>query len=222
MSIRDVAQDAPGIKEAFHYPGEDGVIVHELLDNAPVAGKLQKGDIITEMNGKPVKTVQELRNTIAATPPGSELKLKVFRDQKFHDVSIHIGEQPENLETVSLRGNRVGPSIGSGKQATPYHGRTAAFPGPLIVVHPGHGAFTWSARLKFGLLHAKPVKPRSAAFKAGLRPGDVVTEVAGKPVNNAKEAADAIAKQEPGRTLLLYVSSSTAGGSRFVFVEPQK
>ena len=50
----------------------------------------------------------------------------------------------------------------------------------------------------------------------------MVTEVAGKPVNNAKEAADAIAKQEPGRTLLLYVSSSTAGGSRFVFVEPQK
>ena len=60
------------------------------------------------------------------------------------------------------------------------------------------------------------------AAKAGLRPGDVITEVAGKPVASAKEAADAIAKQEKGKILLLYVTTNTAGGSRFVFVEPQK
>jgi hypothetical protein len=41
-------------------------------------------------------------------------------------------------------------------------------------------------------------------------------------VANAKEAADEIAKQEPGKILLLYVTSNVPGASRFVFVDPQK
>jgi serine protease Do len=61
------------------------------------------------------------------------------------------------------------------------------------------------------------VRPRSAAFKAGLRAGDVITEVAGKPVSSAKEAADAIAKQDPDKIVLLYVTGPA--GSRFVFIE---
>ena len=70
VSIRDVAQDAAGIQQTFQYSGTDGVFVHDLLDNAPVAGKLERGDIITEMNGKPVESVQALRNQIAETAPG--------------------------------------------------------------------------------------------------------------------------------------------------------
>ena len=218
VSIRDVAQDAPGIQQAFHYPGKDGVIVHELLDNAPVSGKLQKGDIITEMNGKPVKTVQELRNAIAATPPGSELKLKVFRSGKLEDLTIKIGEQPENIEQVSLRRGGSGPgSVGAGKEATAeLRGMTLANPTDELAQK-----FGLTPDMRKGAVVTE-VKPRSTAFKAGLRAGDVITEVAGKPVHSAKEAADAIAKQDPGKILLLYVSSNTAGGSRFVFVEPQK
>ena len=64
------------------------------------------------------------------------------------------------------------------------------------------------------------VKPRSGAFKAGLRPGDVITEVAGKPVTSAKEAAAAISKEPSDKILLLYVNG--AAGARFVFVEPTK
>ena len=216
VSIRDVAQDAAGIQQAFNYTGTDGVFVHELLDNAPVAGKLERGDIITEMNGKPVKTVQELRNAIAATPPGSELKLKVFRNGKLQDTTIRIGEQPENLEQVASRGggNRPG-SIG--REMTPeLRGMTLSSPSDEVAQK-----FGLSADQRKGAVVTE-VKPRSAAAKAGLRPGDVITEVAGKPVSSAKEAADAIAKQEPGKILLLYVTSSTPGASRFVFVEPQK
>jgi serine protease Do len=219
VAIRDVAQDAAGIKEAFHYPANDGVIVHELLDNSPVEGKLKRGDIITEMNGKPVKTVQELRNAIAATPPGSELKLKVFRGQKMQDVSMKIGEQPENMEQVSMRGGRgTSPRSGSfaRESAAELRGMTLANPTDEVAQKLG---------LKAGEIKGAvvtEVKPRTPAFKAGLRPGDVITEVAQQPVADAKEAAEAIAKQDKGKMLLLYVTNSTAGASRFVFVEPQK
>jgi serine protease Do len=218
VSIRDVAQDAAGIQQAFNYSGTTGVFVHELLENAPVAGKLQRGDIITEMNGKPVKTVQELRNTIAATPPNSELKLKVFRGGKLQDTTIRIGEQPENLEQVSLPGgrNRPGTPGAPRESTTELRGMTLSNPTEELAQK-----FGLSAEQRKGAVVTE-VKPRSAAAKAGLRVGDVITEVAGKPVSTAKEAADAVAKQEPGKILLLYVTSSTPGGSRFVFVEPQK
>jgi len=218
VSIRDVAQDAAGIQQAFHYSGTDGVFVHELLDNAPVAGKLQRGDIITEMNGKPVKTVQELRNTIAATPPNSELKLKVFRGGKLQDTTIRIGEQPDNLEQVALRGggNRPGQPGSAKESSSELRGMTLANPNEDLVQK-----FGLSAEQRKGAVVTE-VKPRSAAAKAGLRPGEVITEVEGNPVTSAKEAAEAIAKKEPGKILLLYVTSNVPGASRFVFVDPQK
>jgi serine protease Do len=64
------------------------------------------------------------------------------------------------------------------------------------------------------------VKPRSAADKAGIRPGDLITHVAGQIVTNAQQAGEAIGKQDLTKGVRLYVSS--ADGSRFVFIEPEK
>jgi serine protease Do len=216
VEIMDVAREAAAIKQAFNYQGSDGVFVQRLVEDAPVVGKLQKGDIITEMNGKPVKSVQELRNTIAATPPGSELKLKVFRGGKNQDVTIKIGEQPDNLEQVAMRGSRGGPANRGGDAAV-----TGELRGMKLATPTDELAekFSLTPDLRKGAVVTE-VKPRSAAFKANLRPGDVITEVMGKPVANAKEAAEAISKQPADKILMLYVTGSS--GSRFVFVEPQK
>jgi serine protease Do len=64
------------------------------------------------------------------------------------------------------------------------------------------------------------VKVGSPAFRAGLRPGMVVTEVNNQAVASAREAAEVIAKHDADKILLLYVTDAT--GSRFVFVEAQK
>ena len=59
--------------------------------------KLQPGDIIETINGKAVDGVLELRNTVAANPPGRQMNFKVFRDGKEMDVEITLGEQPADL-----------------------------------------------------------------------------------------------------------------------------
>jgi len=214
VSIMDVSREADKIQQTLGFKGTDGVLVQETFAKTPATGKLQAGDIVTEMNGKPVKTVQQLRNTIAAMTPGSELKLKVFREGADADVSITLGEQPEDLTAVA------------GRRGLPGGGPAAADDNKADAL--GMKLATPSEELaqKFGLGDEPPkgaiitdVQPRSAAAKAGLRPGDLITKVAGKTVTTAKEAGDAIAKADPGKTLLLYVSSGQ-GGSRFVFVEP--
>jgi serine protease Do len=216
VSISDVSREAAAIKETFNYTKNEGVLVMEVMRNAPVFGKLQNGDIITELNGRPVKNVQELRNTVAATPPNTDLKAKVFRKGEVQELTIRLGEQPDNLEEVAMRGR-------------PGADRNAAAGGETTGELRGMKLATPNDQLaeKFGLAEdmrkgavVTEVKPRSGAFKAGLRPGDVITEVAGKPVASAKEAAAEIGKADPKKILLLYVNG--AAGARFVFVEPGK
>ena len=61
------------------------------------------------------------------------------------------------------------------------------------------------------------VDPDSPSAAAGLRPGDVVHEIARKPVGSAKEAVELSEKLKSETKVLLRVS--TRGASRYVVVE---
>jgi len=211
-----VSERAAAIQQTFHYPKQDGVLVMEVMPKAPVVGKLENGDIITELNGKQVKNVQELRNQIAATPPNTDLKVKVFRKGEEKDLTIRLGEQPDNLEEVAMRGARGGDRNAAGGVETTGEVRGMKLATPTDALAE---KYSLTPEMRKGALVTE-VKPRSGAFKAGLLPGDVITEVAGKKVSNAKEAAAEIAKQDPNKILLMYVTGPRA--SRFVFVEPSK
>jgi S1-C subfamily serine protease len=56
------------------------------------------------------------------------------------------------------------------------------------------------------------VRPGSAAARAGLKTGDVVTAVDGKPLNNAQELLQILAKLPAGKSVRLSVTH--ADGSR--------
>jgi serine protease Do len=218
VSIMDVSRvPAAAVRQAFNYEGTSGVLVQELMNGAPVKGKLERGDIITHLNGKSVGNVQDLRNSIAATPPGSELKLQVSRRGERKDVSIKLGEQPENLEEMAggrSRPFRSAPGSGDEDATAELRGMRLATPNEELVKK-----FGLTEELRKGAVVTE-VKRGSPAAKAGLQVGDVVTEVANKPVSSAREAAEVIAKQPAGEILLLYVTN--AAGSKFVFVEPAK
>src|SRR5205814_3382530 len=73
------------------------VLVRQVLPGTPAIGKLEPGDIITEVNGKNVESVQELRNAIAAMPPGEQVKMMVFRNGQTQDIALKLAEQPDNV-----------------------------------------------------------------------------------------------------------------------------
>ena len=70
-----------------------GVVVYDVQagSGAERAG-LRKGDVITALNGTEIKDPNTFRNSIASTPPGSEVTLTIKRDGREQQVRATLGE----------------------------------------------------------------------------------------------------------------------------------
>jgi serine protease Do len=200
---RDVARD-------FGFTQDTGIIVSQIIPGTPAAGQLREGDIITELNGKTVSTRDELRSEIAKTAPGDEVNLKVFRDGKTQDVTIKIGEQPENLSMDTLRdGHHAGsPAPDS---TTNLHDL-----GMRLSDLSDEQAQSMGLQNVQGALIVH-VQANSAAARAGLTAGDIITRVRNTHVANAEEAQNALSKADLAKGVRLYVTQPD-GSQRFVFI----
>ena len=212
VRISDASAE-PDLAKSFGYKGTDGVMVQQTFANTPAYNKLKAGDIVTALNGKSVKNTQELRNLIAATAPNTEVTLSVFRDGRKEDVKLKVGDQPEDVlaaATGEAQKSFTGRRGSKGESNAEALGMKLANP-------------TEEAATRFGVEPGKTgalvtqVNPRSPAAAKGIRPGDLITQVGGKEVANARDAASALAKADVKKGVRLYVTSRD--GSRFVFLE---
>jgi serine protease Do len=124
---------------------------------------------------------------------------------------VKIGEQPDDV-VAAARGGRPGraePANGSGASLESL-GVRLVNPSPELLRR---------FRLEEGTKGAvvTQVEPRSDAFTAGLRQGDVITRVNGTDVANVEEAQEAIKTGDAKKGIRLYVTN--ADGSRFVLVK---
>ena len=220
LGVAIASVNEPAVEElaqSFGYKEHDGVFVQQVMPDTPATGKLQKGDVITKLNGKAVRDVTELRNQIAALAPKSEVSLTVFRDGKTQDVKLTLGEQPEDLAVARNRNRGGGGENGGGEEAN------ADVKTKLGITL---GDMSDELEERFGVDKGvkgeivREVDPKSAAAREGIRPGDVITEVGKTQVNNAKDARDALGKADLAKGIRLYVVSRE--GSRFVFLQSEK
>lgn len=209
VSISDVARDLPKA-QSFGFKGDKGVLVEQTFANTPATGKLKPGDIVTEIDGKPVSDVQELRNKVAATAPNETIKMRVFRGGEFSTVELSVGEQPEDLMAVASKPGATSPRAEENKASNAL-GLKFANPNDPTLERFGLSG-------KDGAVVVQ-VSPQSPAGKAGIRVGDVITQVGETDVKNGREAAAAIAKQDLTKGVRFYVTN--AAGARFVLVEPE-
>src|SRR5687767_12211628 len=94
VEIRDVAADREEVQR-FGYDGKTGVFVRGVQKGGPSVGKLELGDVVVALNGKSVANMSELRNQVAATAPGTELRMDVIRDGQKQQITVTLGEQPD-------------------------------------------------------------------------------------------------------------------------------
>src|SRR5688500_8493258 len=214
IEIDDVAAPkTPRTKQALEavgYEGKEGVFVHGTQASAPASGKLQPGDVITTLNGKPVKSVQDLRNTIASTAPDTDVKLGVVRDGKPTDVTVKISEQPE--EVASTRGGRNRAPRGDATGVEALGIKLGTLTEELAEKHGVGGT-------KAGAIVTE-VAADSPAERFGLQVGDVITRVGKTPVNNAQEASEALKKADLAKGVTLSVTNKD--GSRLLTVQNQR
>jgi serine protease Do len=190
----DIA-DSLGLKKA------EGALVAEPQANSPAAkAGIESGDVITSVNGETVKDARELARTIGGMPPGTSVKLDVLHKGQDKVINLTLGQLPNNVEAKAdtEKDNSRGTDVARlGLTVAPANSVAGAGKDGVVVTE---------------------VDPKSAAADRGFKEGDVILEVGGKTVSNAKDVREAInsARDDKKNSVLMRVK--TGGMSRFIAV----
>ena len=179
--------------------GPEGAMVSDPQENGPAAkAGILAGDVITAVNGAPVKDAKDLARQIGAMAPGATAKLTVWRKGEQKTFSIALGELPNQREAKAGTPNSSGADV-------PRLGLTVAPAGQVA----GSGSE--------GVVVTQ-VDPNGLASDQGFKTGDVILEVGGKKVANPVDVRTALseAQKDGKRTILMRVKSGEE--TRFVAV----
>lgn len=200
----------PELAKEFKLEDAKGALVGEVTPKSPAeAAGIKEGDVIVEFNGKKVEDSRHLRLMVAQTPPGTKVTIKVIRDGKEKTITATLEELPS--EGLAKAG-RSGGGLKRGDATDPLDGVEVA-----DLDRRSREQYEIPDYVKGALV--VNVEPNSAAAAAGLRPGDVITEINRKPVRNADEAIEVSREVKSSRVLLRVWSQ---GGSRYVLVDASR
>ncbi|NVN86982.1 MAG: Do family serine endopeptidase [Rhodopseudomonas sp.] len=196
----------PEIADSLGLKAPEGALVAEPQRDGPAAkAGIESGDVITAVNGTPVKDARELARTIGGFAPGNAVKLNVFHKGSDKVVNLTLGKLPNTIEAKASNDNNDRGRSDSRGTEVPKLGLTLA-PASSVA---GAG--------KDGVVVTE-VDPKSAAADRGFKEGDVILEVAGKAVGSPGEVREALdaARNDNKNSVLIRVRSG--GSSRFVAV----
>ena len=72
----------------------NGIYVSEILPNGPASNSdLKIGDVITSIDNKKLKTINDLREYIYSKKPGDEVTLKIERKEKEQEINVTLGKK---------------------------------------------------------------------------------------------------------------------------------
>ena len=205
VSIQDVT---PTLAKEFDLPeSTGGALVAEVTPKSPAekAG-LKSGDVITELNGKPVKDSRHLKLQVAQIAPGVKVPLKIIRDGDEKSMEVVLKEFPTD-ETLAQGSQGDLETTSDALDGVTVSDIDAAVRRQLGLPASSKGALVAA------------VEDTSAAYEAGLREGDVILEINRKTVRDADEAVK-LSENIKDKRILLRVWSR--GASRFLVVDESK
>lgn len=213
VKIEDLDRPAPEdekLAESIRRSGfkGNGILVNSVESAGPAAkAGLQPGDVITHIDGRNFRTVEELRTYIARAKPDSKLTMTVYRDGKTEQLTINVGTQPESLQVASATPNDAGPELINsrdlGISVEEIDARRAQRYG-----------FTGG---RTGVIVTR-IAPNSLAAEMGLREGDVITRVDRTPVTTSRQFTEAMNAAKLNEGVRLVVRGQD-GMDRLVYIE---
>jgi len=92
----EVQEITPAVAESFGLPSTRGALIAGVLRGGPAdkAG-VKPGDVLVEVEGRPVADPTSMLNLIAALPPGVSARMKMKRQGKDLDADITVGRRPK-------------------------------------------------------------------------------------------------------------------------------
>jgi len=176
------------IAEGFKLPKPEGILIAKVEHKSPAeeAG-LKQGDIILELNGKPIKSLETFRNQVSMMNPGDTIELKIYRQGKRVPIRVKLASRVEAgaSQKLGIEVDDLSPELA--RQL----GYSTTEEGVVIT------------RVKSG----------SPAALAGLRPRYLIQEVNHKKIANTTEFEQAINEVGQNKMIILLVKSGKV--SRF-------
>jgi serine protease Do len=204
INIRNVDED---VAAAFQLKTSDGAFVESVVPGGPAdkAG-LKPGDTIVRVDGVNVKETRDLIGYVSAKAPATKVKLSIIRDGKEEPVTVALAERDaENAASndhEAQSGDESRGKIGiSVQNLTPDIRRMAGLEASMDG------------------LYVQQVKEVSPAADAGLREGDIIRQVNGKPVTSTEDFGRIVKNTPKGQYLRIYFLRPQAKVSLFALVK---
>jgi serine protease Do len=188
VGVADLTDDRV---KALHLKDDQGVEIGLIRENSPaVKAGLKEHDVILEVNGKPVESIEQFQNSIGDMAPGTKVNLTVWRNNAKQTITATLESRPadfypfigpEPLDPTAPPMPPVPPFSVGPFPVMPTNAPTVGFEGeqltPQLAEYFG---------VREGIL-VRTVYPRTPAERSGLKAGDVVIKVNGTPVMLPRE-----------------------------------
>ena len=183
---------------------EDGVVVRQFVPGGPAEeSDLELADVITTVDGKNVKTADELKRELRAKKAGDAVTLGLMRNGKAREVEVETGEFPDQFTAVSrLRQSERRPEQEAKAKLL---GMTVQKITPDLAkrfeVEDGEGVIVTA------------IENDSAAAEKGIAPGDIVTRINSETVDSVSSFKAALEGEDLKKGVVVHLNSK--GSQRF-------
>jgi serine protease Do len=162
------------------YGFKNGVLVQRVTSGGPAdKGGIKVGDIITTIDGRPIKDGDDLVGEIASRRPGSTIRLGFLRDGKQSDATVTIGDRDKVFADMA----NLQPETNSDEKSDPGEAKLG------IIVHDAASSTTSKVHTLGVVIQS--VRTGSFADLQGLEPGLVIVRINKQPTST-KEQFDAV------------------------------
>ncbi len=105
VSIQDLT---PELAKSSHAEGVKGAYVANVVKGGPAdKGGLHPKDVVLEYGGKAVADSGTLRNEVANTPIGKEMKITILRQGRKEELTIRVGNLDDSIKFLAAAGKEL-------------------------------------------------------------------------------------------------------------------
>ncbi len=217
-----VARGWLGVHLAPERPeGGRGVIVARVMPGQPAANAgIEDGDVILELSGQPVSNLNALQALVAGKQPGEKVPVKIRRNGNELILEVTLGERPGTVARRGRPDKRDEPDDEKAEPDMPADGE-ALLPGLTVQPLTPELAAAFGFAGEKGLLvtAVEADSPAARARPGPVQRGDLIKEVARKPITTLEQAKTALdaATEAGNETVILLVRNKQ--GARYLVLD---
>lgn len=196
----------PEIADSLGLGATRGALVAGITADGPAAAAgLEPGDVVLAFDGRNIATMRDLPRVVAEAKIGSTVDMQIFRDGETLTRKITVAQLEEASAAEAPSPDATEPDVAE-----------------TVVLGLGLTSLNDDLRRRFNVAESLAgvlvieVDPLSAAAERGVRPGDVIVQVAQRAVSSPEDVKRIVESEEKAGRNSVLLRLVAGGETRFV------